>query len=101
MATTTTRRASRPATPAPTARRQWSWAQWLALAGAPILALEVWTLVAWLADGPHQITQFRDKDSASWVGAHVFEAVALLLAAVVVTHVVRECLRHRRMTFDA
>jgi hypothetical protein len=101
VTTTSLRSAERRVATAPSVAKRWSWVQWLALAGAPILLLEVWTLVAWLADGPYQVTQYRDKDSASWVAAHVFEVVALVLAAVVFTHVIRECLRQRRMTFDA
>ena len=101
MAATTLKNLSLPIGTPTARRRQWSWGHWFALAGAPILLIEIWTLVAWLADGPRQITEFRDTDSASWVAAHVFEAVALLLAAVVFTWVIRDCLRQRRLTFDA
>jgi hypothetical protein len=45
---------------------KWSWTHTLALVGAIIGLHEAWTLVAWLADGPHLVTEFRDRSSASW-----------------------------------
>ena len=85
---------------APTTRR-WGPAQWLALLGAPVLAWEAWTVVAWLSDGPRQVTEFRDTGSASWWAARVLEGGVILLSIPMAVLVVRGCLRERRLTFDA
>lgn len=85
----------------PDARNRWSWAQYLALIGLPILLVEVWTVTAWLIDGPYQITEFRSRDSINWYAARVYEVLGVGLALSVGTRVVRACLRQRRATFDA
>ena len=73
----------------------------LAAVGIPFLIWEGWTVVAWLADGPYQITQFRDRDSASWYAARVFEGLVIVVSIAVLVYVVRGCLRARRLlTFD-
>lgn len=83
------------------AARRWSLPHYLALTGIPILMWEAWTLVAWLRDGPHQITQYRDQDSASWYAARTIEGLAIIISLAVAIHVVRGCLRERRiLTFD-
>jgi hypothetical protein len=87
---------------APESRRRWSWPQYLALIALPLLAHEAWTLVAWIADGPHQVTKYRDRDSASWYVAHVLEVLIVAISLAVIVYVVRGCLRERRvLTFDA
>jgi hypothetical protein len=64
--------------------------------------LETWTVVAWLADSPHQITEYRDHDSLSWYAAHTIEAMMIVMSLVVLVYVVRACRRERRiLTFDA
>jgi hypothetical protein len=78
-------------------RPRWGWPQYLALLGAPILLWEIWTLTAWLADGPFQISQFQDRNSTNWWAAHISEAVVLAPAALVLIHVVRDCLRQREL----
>ena len=85
----------------PTRPPRWSWSQYLALAGLPILIWEGWTVTAWLTDGPHQITQFRDRNSIDWYGARVIESLCIAASLVVILYVVRGCLRQRRiLTFD-
>ncbi|MGH2556460.1 MAG: spirocyclase AveC family protein, partial [Actinomycetota bacterium] len=81
--------------------RRWSWAQDLALAGVPMLVWEVWSLVAWLADGPYLITEFRDSGSMSWYAARVLEVVVLIACVAAIAWLVHGCRRQRRiMTFD-
>lgn len=73
----------------------------LALLAVPLFAYQAWTLAGWLADGPHQITEFRDRDSTSWYAARVAEVLILAGTLVIAGIVVRDCLRKRRLTFDA
>lgn len=81
--------------------RRWGWAHAFAIVGIPLLLWEGWTIIAWLADDPHQITQFRDRESTSWYVAHALEAVLAVVALAVLVYLVRGCLRSRRIfTFD-
>ncbi len=81
--------------------KRWPLAMWLAVLVVPFLLWEVWTVVAWLADRPHFITQFQDRDSASWYAAKVYESLALLMTIVMAIYVVRGCRRERKVfTFD-
>jgi hypothetical protein len=67
----------------------------------PILIWNAWTVIAWLAEGPSQVTEFRDRDSLSWYAARVFEGVAILGSILVIIHLVRGCRRaHRVLTFE-
>jgi hypothetical protein len=86
---------------AATAERQWSWPHYLCLIGAPILALQTWTLTAWLLDGPHQITEFRDGHTHTWWAARCYETLGVLLMVAMATYTVRQCRREGRLTFDA
>lgn len=79
----------------------WSWAQWSALIGAVILFVEIWTLVAWLSDHPHQVNQFATIGSVNWWACTIYESLGLVLAIAVGSYVVRGCIRERRLTFDA
>ena len=83
-------------------RQPWGWSQWLAVAALPLLFLEGWTLIAWLMDGPHQVTAFRGHSHGlEWWGAHIAEAAVIAISLIVLTKVVRDCLRQRRiLTFD-
>lgn len=83
-------------------RRPWSLPHYLALLALPILFLETWTIVAWLADGPSQITEFRSGDKGrAWWGARGFEAGVIVLSIWVITRLVRDCRRQGRiLTFD-
>jgi hypothetical protein len=57
--------------------------------------------MAWLADGPRQVTEFRDRTSASWYAAHAFEAAMVVVAVAVIVHLVRDVRRQGRLlTFD-
>lgn len=82
-------------------RRPWTWQHYLAFVGVLFLAWGAWTIAAWLAAGPHQVTQFRDRSSGAWVAARIYEGLAILMSVIVGTFVVRNCLRQRRLTWDA
>lgn len=69
--------------------------------GAVIVAYELWTWGAWLAAGPTQITEYRDRSSASWAAARGYEALVLVVAVVLLVRVLRRCRAERRLTFDA
>ena len=82
-------------------KRRWSWAHYLALIGAPILFLNVWTVSAWLADGPRQITAYRDHNDPSWYAARFYEGVMILVALAVIIYLIRGCVRERQfLTWD-
>ena len=58
-------------------------------------------MTAWLADGPRQVTEFRDRTSASWYAAHAVEAAMLVVAVALIVHLVRDVRRQGRLlTFD-
>ena len=82
-------------------RPTWGWTQWLAVLGLPILFVEAWTLIAWLADGPHQVTQYRSGHGVEFWGARIGEVAVVLISLVVLRQVIRGCREQRRiMTFD-
>lgn len=81
-------------------RPPWAWPQFLALVGVAFLIWQAWTIGAWLIEGPRASTEFRDTSSGAWIAARIYEAVAVLVAVTVVTLVVRQCRRERRLTFD-
>lgn len=88
------------APPASRARR-WGWPQYLAVVGVAFLIWNGWTLVAWLADGPRQVTEFRDPHSVSWWAAHILEGSLVVASIPVVVLLIRGCRRERRfLTFD-
>jgi Spirocyclase AveC-like len=75
---------------------------WLAAAGAVLGFWMVWTLVAWATSGHvHQVAQYREHGQASWVAAHVYEAVFATLTLGLTAYVLRGVWRERRLTFDA
>lgn len=82
-------------------RKTWGPAHYLAVFGVICLLWGGWTIVSWLEDGPAQVTQFRDRDSASWYAARAYEAALVAMGLAVATIVVRRCIRERRLTFDA
>ncbi|MGH9035566.1 MAG: spirocyclase AveC family protein [Acidimicrobiia bacterium] len=86
---------------APAEGRVFSVAKVLAAVGVVFLAWQAWTLVAWLADGPQAVTQFRDPDHYSWKAARVYEGLAAVMAVGVLTYLVRSCRREGRLTLDA
>ncbi|MGH2726072.1 MAG: spirocyclase AveC family protein [Actinomycetota bacterium] len=81
--------------------RTWKPAHYLALLGFVFLFWQGWTIVSWLADGPSQVTQFRDSSTASWVAARVYEGISIAMTLGVGTYVIRGCIRERRLTLDA
>jgi hypothetical protein len=84
-----------------TSVKTWSWGEYLAIIGVLILVEEVWTLVAWLSDHPHTITQYRTHGSVNWWTCHVMEVLVWAVAVVVAVYVAKGVLRERRLTFDA
>jgi hypothetical protein len=85
----------------PRASRSWKPVHYLAVVGAILVVWQTWTWIAWLADGPEPIMQFRDRTSASWYAARVYESLAILAAIAVLVYLIRQCRRERRLTFDA
>jgi hypothetical protein len=81
---------------------QWGMVHWLAVGALPFLFLEAWTLIAWLMDGPHQVTMYRSHDHGlEWWGARITETAVVIISLIVMTKIVRDCLRQRRiLTFD-
>lgn len=73
----------------------------LAWFGAAIVLYEAITWVRWLADGPEQITQYRDTDAASWTAARGYEIAIVLVSVWLLVRVVRQCRAHGRLTLDA
>ena len=91
--------------PQPQVRTQpntgWPWSYYLALVGLPILFWNVWTVAAWLADGPHRITEFRDSESFNYYFIKFLEVSMVIVSVAMLIYVVRGCLRQRRLfTFD-
>lgn len=82
-------------------RHRWGPAHFLALWSVPLLVYQAWTWIAWLREGPEQLTEFRDTSLFSWKLARFYEAVAVVLLIVVLTIVIRKCIRERRLVFDA
>lgn len=92
---------ARPTAPA-RKRAPWGLTQWLAVLGLPVLGLEAWTLISWLADGPHQVTQFRGSGHPTdYWGARIGEVAVIVISAIVLTKVVRGCRAQGKfLTFD-
>ena len=82
-------------------RRGWGPVHYLALASVPLLAYQFWTLVAWLADGPVPVNQYRESGSTSWYAARIIEVGLILVALVMIAGIVRDCRKQRRLSFDA
>src|SRR5882724_4895191 len=61
------------------ALRRGATAQMFAVVGAVFLVFELFSVIPWLLDGPHQVTQYRDHSDISWVAARVYEIVALIV----------------------
>lgn len=99
---TSTRATTTPSSPARdrAAQHRWGVAHYLALIGAPILFVQIWTTIAWLPDA-HQVTQFKTPYSVDWWAARFFEVLGIVAFVVVTVIVTRQCLRQRRLTFDA
>jgi hypothetical protein len=99
MVSTRTARRAAVAVESP-ARRTWAPVHYLAIIGVCLLVWEASTLAGWIADGPSPVNATRTTFSASWYAARVFEGLAVLMACVMATSVVRGCLRARRLTLD-
>ncbi|HEY1652661.1 MAG TPA: spirocyclase AveC family protein [Acidimicrobiales bacterium] len=56
---------------------------------------------AWLIDGPHLVTEFRDRDSANWYWARLYETVMVSVSVCVIVYLVKGCRRAGQIfTFD-
>lgn len=73
----------------------------LAVIGALFLAWEASTIIPWLADGPSQLTQFRDPDLGTINRFRIAEAIMIVISIAVLVYLVRSCVRERRLVFDA
>jgi len=86
---------------APARARRWGIPHLLALLAVPIGCIELWTVIAWIADGPTQSTRYRDTTSISWYAAHACEIGAAIVAILVLVHLYRDCkTKGRFLTFD-
>lgn len=74
-----------------------------ALAGIGVLlaAYQAYTLLGWIADGPHQITADRAHGTTSWVAARVIEVLVVASVAGFIAHAARERRRMGRLGTDA
>jgi hypothetical protein len=70
--------------------------------GLPVLFLEAWTLISWLIDGPHMVTEFRSgHHGTEWWGARIGEGAVIVISMIVLARVVRGCREQKRiLTFD-
>ncbi|MBB3600625.1 hypothetical protein FHT40_000258 [Mycolicibacterium sp. BK556] len=73
----------------------------LAVIGVLIAGYALWTWGAWLASGPAQVTVTREPGDTSWWVARIYESIMAVAVVLIGTHVVRQCLRQRRLAFDA
>jgi hypothetical protein len=73
----------------------------LAVIGVAFLLWQAFTILPWLAAGPHQVTAFQDKHEASWWAARIYEGLAVLAAVAIGGYVIRGCAKARQLTFDA
>ena len=80
--------------PASSAYKVW------ATVGAVFLALQAWTWASWLADGPGQITRFRDTSAPEWKWAIALQAFQVVSTALVLMAVAREARRQRAVTLN-
>jgi hypothetical protein len=78
----------------------WRPAQYLGLLGGLLVAYEVWTLVSWLASGPHVVTKGRVAFAFEWWWARGIEVFAVGTALTMLVLTVRDSRRSGRMTFD-
>lgn len=82
-------------------RQQLTPAHVLAMWGVLLLSAQIYTWAGFFAHGPVSVTPEGPFDPLAYWGAKFFEAQALIMLAVVLTIVVRQCLREGRVTFDA
>ncbi|BBY83415.1 hypothetical protein MPUL_45730 [Mycolicibacterium pulveris] len=57
--------------------------------------------IAWLLDGPTQVTQFQDPSDFTFKAARVMEWGMGIAFVAMVVWLVRRCIRERRLIFDA
>lgn len=89
------------ATPALPVRKPFNAVYALAFVGALIASYALWTWGAWLLDGPHAITKYRDPHSPSLWVARGYEVVMVIATVAILAHVVRDCLRRHTFSTDA
>ncbi len=74
---------------------------YMALVGALLLGLQLWTWIGWLIAGPQAITGYEDRDSASWYTARVLEVAMIVVFTVLLVYLVRKCRREHELVFEA
>jgi hypothetical protein len=67
--------------------------------GAVFLALQAWTWLTWLSDGPGSITRFRDTALPSWKWAIALQVTQVVMMVLVLAAVTRHARRARAVTF--
>lgn len=78
----------------------WPLPYYLAALGVFWLVYQSIGWVGWLADGPVQLTRYRDPDTVSWYLCRAWEAMAIIQFLVLAPIVVREAIRGKTLTFD-
>jgi hypothetical protein len=68
--------------------------------GAALLAVQAWTWATYLADGPGQITRFRDTSAPSWKWAIALQVFQVVSTAAVLILVLRHARRQRVVTLN-
>ncbi|MEW6440786.1 MAG: spirocyclase AveC family protein [bacterium] len=81
-------------------RRPWGPAQYLALASAPLLAYQFWTLTGWLIAGPHAVNAFRDPNCTNYYLAKIIEVCLSIFGIVFLGKLIYDSWKKRKMTFD-
>src|SRR5688572_21649123 len=79
---------------------EWPLPYYLAALGVFWLVYQSIGWVGWLADGPVQLTRYRDPDTVSWYLCRAWEALAILQFLVLAPIVVREAIREKTLSFD-
>lgn len=88
--------------PAPaSARRTWTYHQYLGLLAVVVLVYQTVGWISWWADTPVSITQYRDRGDESWWLARGYEVLAVATLVVIGVYVLRKVRQERRWTIEA
>ena len=68
--------------------------------GVVFLLVQAWTWITWLADGPEQITRFRNTSLPSWKWAIGLQVTQVVVMITVLAAVARDARRQRAVTFS-
>ena len=78
-----------------------SWAQVLAVWGLILLVAQIYTWVGFFSHGPVSVEPEGPYQPLTYWGARFFEVLGWSTLFIVLTAVIRRCMRERRLTFDA